>query len=189
MKIIVQAQELQSQLHRNLADFYRVLLAELEEGDPAYQPMLEESGLWLSPLEPSLRGAATWQIKHFALPLQPLDPAQPILLFDICLDARYAPTPEIWIGLFFDLLPKRREAFPFTDTLSYLFQDYFGPEDDWKEPKRWYEEKLDDEEVSTSLSFCRIPLDELHDIHSLRSLVCDPIRHAIAQRIEAEDTR
>jgi len=65
------------------------------------------------------------------------------------------------------------EDYPYDEAVEYIFQDYFGPEDDWNDVKKWYQEKLEDDQVSVTMSFCRVPLGDLVDADAVKKEICD----------------
>lgn len=181
MQIVMQAQAIQHQFHKNLTDLFRLLVAELEESDLAYTPLLERGALWTSSVSPLLREAKSWQIKHLAMPLAPRDTDAPFLLLHISTDEQFSPTPELWLGVIRNLDNFGVEKYPYLDSLEYIFRDYFGPEETWTEPRTWYEDSIEDERVQADLAFYRIPLSALQDVFAVRKEICDPIQQYITK--------
>lgn len=181
MQIVMQAQTIQHQFHKNVTDLFRLLVAELEESDPSYTPLLERGEIWTSSLSPMLRDAKSWQVKHFAMPFQTKHPKAPFLFLHISTDENFSSSPELWLGLIHDFENLNKEESLDEEALEYLFRDYFGPEEEWTESSVWYEDKIEDDQIQARLAFCRIPLSALEDVFAVRKEVCDRLKQRITQ--------
>ena len=176
METVNQAFDILSQFHQNVADLLRLIAHGLEDGEHSYTPLLHGGTCWTSSIEPVLRKASSWQWKHFALPFQCADePEAPILLVNISIDQSFNALPEIWLGSFSDL-ESDEDSFPFTESTEYIFNDYFGPEETWNEPHRWYEERLEEDGLAATFGFQRLPMHSLTDKQAVQTTVCDVLQ-------------
>ena len=176
MKAVVQAHQIVERFHQTVADIFRFVLHEMEENEPAFNPLLARWGIFASTLDPSLHHSDRWKVKHFAHPLEPAEEEDlPYLLVHISLDPAYSDEPEVWLGTIHELEINAPGAVE-EEAIEYIFQDYFGPEDDWTQPDRWYEESLEDETVSAKVSFLRFPLARLSGAKEVQQEICDRLR-------------
>lgn len=189
MNAVMHAYNIVGRFHRNVADLFRTVIVDMEGRDLAYGALGDEDEVLLSPTEPLLRTAKRWLSKHVALPLQPLeDEFAPILLVHISVDKQFSAAPEVWLGTLSRLRSFEGEPFPHEDAVAYIFEDYFGPEDDWTEIEKWYEVTFEDEVVGATLGFCRLPLASLGDRDAVVREVCDRLyKRAEALAEDAED--
>lgn len=187
MKAVSQADQVLERFHQNVADLFRLICHKMEESEPAYAPTLEQGAVWTSSISPLLRKSSHWRLKHFALPLQPLeDEAAPLVLLNISIDTNFNKSPELWLGLIHRLESFQGDSFPFREATQYIFQDYFGPEEGWSQPRTWYVEEFEDEEVRGEISFCRIPLHELNDVAAVQQEVCERIQQQIETLLSSD---
>ena len=188
MKTISQASEIMEQFHQNIADLFFLLSRRLSEGEYIYDSLLEEEEFWTSSISPTLRDSDKWQIKHYALPLKPEEPEDPMILLNISIDKNYNELPELWIGVFQNM-DECLDTYPFEESLKLIFTDYFGPEDHWDESLKWYDLSLEDDEdgIDTKMFFYRVPLETLIDQDAVKKYVITPIQELIDDISEEED--
>lgn len=173
MQAVMQAQEIVATFHRNVADLFRTVLADAEELEPAYEGLMDDGELLTSSINAHVKGSSSWITKHLALALAPEEEEGPVLLVHVSTDGSFHDTPEVWLGVLSELQSFQGDK---EDAVSYIFQDYFGPEDEWTEAKKWYSLSFDDDEVAVKMSFYRFPLALLTDREAIRTEVIAPLR-------------
>jgi hypothetical protein len=174
MKTVMKAQDIVGQFHRNVAELFRTVTAEFEAADETFVPVLEEGELLTSSLESSLRGAGSWVAKHLAQAYcSDEEDGGPIFLVHVSTDASFSDVPELWLGVLSGIESEEGEEFPWEESVAYIFEDYFGPEDSWTEAGKWYDVSFSDEQVSAGIGFCRQPLSALTDRSAIRKEIVE----------------
>ena len=173
MQTVMRAFQIQREFFQNVSDLFALVDHEMKKSEPSYTAVATDGSILSSEIDVDLFQPKQCQIRHLAFPLRPTsDESLPLLLVHVCVDEAYASLPEVWLGSFSEIETRTHEAFPYPDAISSLFQDYFGPNPEWREIGSWYEETVSDGEISACIGFCRIPLSRLTDPAAVRKEIC-----------------
>lgn len=158
LETVMTAYQVVADFQHSVSDMFRTLGLVMEEQETPYE-LLEDS-LYTGMLSFKIRSAQRWNSKHFAVSFGPLeDDSKPFFLVNVSVDPEFSKHPELWLGVVSEM--DSSEEFPYEQSLRLLYRDYFVPEDEWSETNEWYEDTIDDDEMSCLLSFLRLPLSSL----------------------------
>ncbi|TNE49988.1 MAG: hypothetical protein EP343_09715 [Deltaproteobacteria bacterium] len=189
LETVMTAYQVVADFQQSISDMFRTLGLLFEEQDQPYE-LLEDS-LYTGMLSFKTRSAQRWNSKHFAVSLCPVeDPSQPFFLVNVSVDPEFSKHPELWLGVVSEM--DCSEEFPYEQSLRLLYRDYFVPEDEWSEANEWYEDTLDDDDMSCLLSFLRLPLSSLEGWSDLERKVVqkllDRCKELSSKNDEGEDS-
>jgi hypothetical protein len=176
MQVVTDAHRIIRRFHKNLADLFRTISIMLEEATPSYESLYDD--LLITLPSGKLSKSERWLLRHFGMAFH-AEPDDPFLLFNVSLDTQFNDKPELWLGIIHDLKIKTAESYPWEDSIEAIYNDYFAPEEKWREIQTWYQDLIEDDQYSAKMQFCRVPLYLLDGIEAIENNIYDKIFNQI----------